>query len=437
MLKYLILSYIALAFLLASRYGVRRNVAACGLFGGLSAYLSQGETDVITTMGYISSLRGVDSTGLLIGHGKPKKRAYGIVKDTLTSPEFLSSGLGKQALGVDPKFLILGHCRAATHGDITADNAHPYKVDHIYGAHNGTIHRLSDRVPGRTDSYAFFKILSERGLEAAIEECGAGAYAFVWIDAKNRTLNVLRNEQRTLFMAYPSQTQATVFWASEENILRFAMHREKVGIHSVEAFEPNVLHQIDTAQTSGPFVFKKIRVAKKESSTVFKSSRERIKYVGENGVFYKHTWNEELREWVKDDNPQPPAQSFPARPAATTPAEPSPPLLPKPADTSSIVDKGVFYKLWNVLLPLAQADPLLALGCFVCGKKCSRVENAHFFTRQSYVCQRCYKKDRTGFMSVFYNKVTSIGHLVVKSNGQTSPWKPPEASSTSTSTQLH
>lgn len=404
----------------------------CGLFGGISSTLSQQEQNVIKTLGFITSLRGVDSTGLVIGHGKPKKRSYGIVKDTVVSPQFMTEGIGKQALDVNSKFLILGHCRAATVGDVSVDNAHPYKIGHIVGAHNGTMYALQHKEAGRTDSYAFYKILAEKGLQEALDATGEGAYALTWIDMQNRTFNLLRNDQRPLFIGYPYKNRATVYWSSERDMLLFSMSRERQTPEEIIELPPHELFQMSTALESG-CEFKRIparktpKVYPTHSSTPSRMGRntepfeiggERIRYVGnQRQVFNKttNTWEDKDILNVKSARHQS-SQPIP------TPQAPSVPLIPGPTKTAN--RDGLYYKVWNTFIPIAQASLLLSRGCVLCNEKATPNMEAYFVTRQDYLCKKCSMTDRSKFLSVFYNGISSKGQLVNRENGVTTPASP-------------
>src|SRR5690606_6243238 len=125
----------------------------------------------------------------------------------------------------DRPFLILGHCRAATLGEVSDNNAHPFDMGNIIGAHNGTVHSIRGKSATGTDSEALFKILSEEGLQETVNAAKHGAYALTWIDTNKHTLNIIRNSQRPL---YTMLARGVLYWASEFYMLRLVGHRDNI-----------------------------------------------------------------------------------------------------------------------------------------------------------------------------------------------------------------
>lgn len=172
----------------------------------------------------IDYLRGPDSTGIAAirknGEAVISKGALNPI-DLFDMPKF------KSALNAYQSKVFLGHNRAATKGVVNNVNAHPYEVDHIVGAHNGTLdpvsyadlEKLLDEKFG-TDSHAIIAGIAKFGVEEIIPmlSSGAGAtggaWSLVWMDREQNTLNFLRNDQRPMWYAY-SEDFKKLFWASE------------------------------------------------------------------------------------------------------------------------------------------------------------------------------------------------------------------------------
>src|SRR5687768_3678888 len=108
----------------------------CGLFGW---YLQRPDRRVIPLGAALTVLmdkRGDDSWGFYAYSWKHDKTA-------MDAPVY-KRGLGTFASGVNSRSLrghtmLLAHSRSASVGDVTEANAHPFKIDHIVGAHNGGI----------------------------------------------------------------------------------------------------------------------------------------------------------------------------------------------------------------------------------------------------------------------------------------------------------
>lgn len=124
--------------------------------------------------------------------------------------------------------IFVGHCRKATVGKVSKATAHPFNYDHITGVHNGTLRNwryLHDK-PEETDSMTMYKAIAERGVRPVIDATD-GAYAMVWYDEAEDTLNFLRNKERPLFYCM-SKDWERIFWASESWMLSIAL--AKAGI---------------------------------------------------------------------------------------------------------------------------------------------------------------------------------------------------------------
>lgn len=116
--------------------------------------------------------------------------------------------------------VLLGHNRHATKG--ASDNpafAHPFKHGHITLVHNGslTTHFALTKERFTVDSEAITKAFEVDGPEAVIPKLN-GAFALVWIDQKEKTLNFVRNSQRPFAIAW-NQEQKSIYWASEKGML--------------------------------------------------------------------------------------------------------------------------------------------------------------------------------------------------------------------------
>lgn len=154
----------------------------------------------------------------------------------------------KRALNGNASRVFLGHNRSATRGAINTANSHPFTFDHITGAHNGTLDKESwDRLEDKlgenyaVDSMALIASIAKFGIEKTIKMCTEGktatdgAWALVWYDRNENTVNFLRNKHRPLWYAYEGKKDENtpgfqrMFWASEYWMIREAMTSSAAG----------------------------------------------------------------------------------------------------------------------------------------------------------------------------------------------------------------
>lgn len=133
---------------------------------------------------------------------------------------------------------LLGHCRSSTRGASTRLNAHPFCFNTIVGTHNGTLgytshHKLEGGLKFDTDSEAIFNEIEAHGISETVQKFQGykdpnsvvtcqDAYALVWYDSKDNTINFLRNRERPLCFAF-DKDKKQLFWSSEDVHLMAAM----------------------------------------------------------------------------------------------------------------------------------------------------------------------------------------------------------------------
>lgn len=188
------------------------------------------------------------STGVAAAFKGKKRHIEYLVDKEVTDPfDFLfTPEVVKELEGAS---CVIGHCRHATVGKINTDNAHPYEFEHIIGAHNGTVMSLQNEADrkGTTDSYLLYKMLNDEGIDETIKRVGSGAYALTWFDKRDNTLNLLRNDQRPLFLM---TAPGTVYWASEADFLNLVGSRSTLKVEKPCIIPANTLHTIDLTNMS-------------------------------------------------------------------------------------------------------------------------------------------------------------------------------------------
>ena len=173
----------------------------CGIVGIISKH---GSFPFFTEKLFVNllrgdTIRGDDSTGVF---GVTKNGHSDILKGNTDGYLFTRT---KQYQKFEKRIgheyrIIVGHNRSATFGEVTAENAHPFREKHIVLVHNGTIHnkdQLNKEV--EVDSHAICYALAEHDPVSAMGKID-GAYALVWWDESDRSLCMARNSQRPLYV---------------------------------------------------------------------------------------------------------------------------------------------------------------------------------------------------------------------------------------------
>lgn len=153
--------------------------------------------DLFTNLLRMDSIRGEDSTGVF---GVTKEGHCDILKGATDGYLFTRTKNYEdfvKRMGSSYR-IVVGHNRSATSGKITSENAHPFRERHIVLVHNGTIHNQSElNKEVEVDSHAITHALADHDPVQALGKIN-GAFALVWWDESDRTLNLARNNQRPL-----------------------------------------------------------------------------------------------------------------------------------------------------------------------------------------------------------------------------------------------
>ncbi len=199
----------------------------CGLVAVVSKYtngLSKEQCDIFDLLLFADQLRGMDSTGVFVVDNKDN---LDLAKEASNATDFRTRKEYRDlmATALMRGSAVVGHNRAATKGVVNDANAHPFVVDdRITLMHNGTLwgdhKKLADT---EVDSHAIAHTIHNNGddVEAALKELN-GAYALIWHDFKNKTLNFVRNSQRPLHWV---ELPGAWLWASEANMLQWMIDR--------------------------------------------------------------------------------------------------------------------------------------------------------------------------------------------------------------------
>lgn len=246
----------------------------CGLVG-VAGSLEFKDEGLMKRLLIIDYLRGTDSTGLAsIRHNGDVH----LVKAAVNPIDLFDMKRFPAALTGATSRAFIGHNRAATQGKVSNLNAHPFVCDHIIGAHNGTLDRASwtrleeaSGVQTNVDSEAIFWSIAKIGIDETIKlmEEGStpatGAWALVWYDLNDGTVNFLRNKHRPLWRAWTKDLKK-LMWASEWPMLNAAV---SLGNVSYDLYE-------DAAQNSF-WEFKEDRLYTADVSALISGTFDPIK----------------------------------------------------------------------------------------------------------------------------------------------------------------
>lgn len=219
----------------------------CGLAGIIvptSAW--KDESQVFSELMWLTALRGMDSTGMmsLDKHGNTS------VHKVVGSVAALAHTLPQQMDLSNPSLRSqMVHCRAATVGKVTIQNAHPFETDRYIGCHNGTMGGAEFLKPGKTDSQILIEAIQNEGFDEVMlrlkSEKFRHAYALTLYDKVDQKYIFYRNFHRPLFVATVTGWKGTLFWASEKEFFEFVGSRQ-VGVNfEIQRLEAYTKYVID------------------------------------------------------------------------------------------------------------------------------------------------------------------------------------------------
>lgn len=229
----------------------------CGLVGIASAFaLNKTEKEVFEDLLFVDTLRGEHSTGVFSVH---PKEGVDVFKKAIDGPSFLQLKVYEQLFRRPHGFNVLaGHNRKATIGSVNDQNAHPFHHGDIVLMHNGTLrtqYQLDKHTLFGTDSEAIAYNLSEADPDQAHEVIKKlnGAFALVWWDTRDETLNFIRNSERTLYIGSVTEKDPkTIAWASEASFLNLAFNRpgRNLKLEKIDLLRPMHHYKLDLSGSS-------------------------------------------------------------------------------------------------------------------------------------------------------------------------------------------
>lgn len=208
----------------------------CGLVG-VAGFISVDADKVFRNLLLLDQIRGFHSTG--VGIVPTTMNHMKVVKDIGTPNELWyeeDKVFSKQGIVSMQSRVLMGHNRAATIGEVTKENAHPFKYGKITGAHNGTLvwyDDLEDATSFDVDSKALINDINVNGIKHTWKNF-MGAAALTWWDEESSTINFIRNKDRPLYLCELEGKGSLLAWASEKWMIEAAICGTKLKIKEDE-----------------------------------------------------------------------------------------------------------------------------------------------------------------------------------------------------------
>lgn len=251
----------------------------CGIHGFINGKIkAEINTDDFLKSAFVANmLRGTDSSGIAV----VSNNGWSDVAKLPVAGMYLPSNKAANSLIIRARTVntaSMCHVRAATVGNITYANTHPFNIvddtgDEIIGIHNGTLTNWKGK-KGASDwdvdsAWAMSHILSEN---ADAFEDFTGAFAFVWwASARPGVLNMARNKERPLFVALTED--GNMVYASEAGMIHWLCDRHRIKLKgSIKELEEGHLFQFDIADPT-QYSKSKLPVPKTHTTSSYAGSR--------------------------------------------------------------------------------------------------------------------------------------------------------------------
>lgn len=213
----------------------------CGIIGFITLETTRGQGDrrkFIDTAFIADTVRGDDGTGFFsVKHKMEEGEPADWLKCATDGYSFVQSKEYKEKLGISVDYsqyrAVIGHNRSATVGNIDVTNTHPFQEGPITLVHNGTLNSTYHMPASmqdlkkegvEVDSHVICHNLATHDDPADVVKILDGAFALVWHDARNNSINVCRNDRRPLHMMF-AKCEDTVLIASEGEMLYWLAKR--------------------------------------------------------------------------------------------------------------------------------------------------------------------------------------------------------------------
>lgn len=225
----------------------------CGLIG-IFGKIGPNQLDIFDEMFQLNVLRGTDSCGIAVIKGAETE----IIKDVMWPDDLLVQEEYTKAIADQEAITgLIGHNRAQTRGKVSPENAHPFKIENITLAHNGTVRTF--RFPGpdkETDSETICNHINKSDIDQ-VWKWIEGAAALAYHDKRTSKMYLATNGQRPLgFLIH----DGVMYFASEPWMIVTAFYRMniKIKLDQFWVLDKNKLYEFDIVDGKVQYTARKL-----------------------------------------------------------------------------------------------------------------------------------------------------------------------------------
>lgn len=242
----------------------------CGIYGYVGKPKNRKKVaEFAEALMYHTQIRGRHSTGFFaVTNGE-----FILEKDAVPADEFITTSNLRKVIIEEKAYILIGHNRWASMGDITPENAHPFEGARFVLTHNGTCAsalrkaknlKLTGKMNGQTDSEAILMLLEHVGLKGFLGVLGdLEDFSLVIFDKKAEEIFFARNDSKPLFVADLRKHLGIRAWSSTVGIMADALEEVGIPTDKVIGFQtkPGYIYAVDNktleVERTEPFSRKK------------------------------------------------------------------------------------------------------------------------------------------------------------------------------------
>lgn len=184
----------------------------CGIYGFIAPKVSRAKRALLSyCLALSNDTRGGDSWGVIVGSGSDVEIVRGL------------GDLAPEIHRFADARTIVAHTRYATTGEVTPDNAHPFEIGRIVGAHNGMVHNHRELAVRHGRDFAVDSMHLVAHLDAGLPFDDVDGYgALEWLEDRDlSTVHLCRLQRGEL--AVHELEGGGVVWSSNAAHLREAL----------------------------------------------------------------------------------------------------------------------------------------------------------------------------------------------------------------------